>query len=94
MEPVRRFVKKMSEAKSVATSARWLAGLACKPSDKELQVLKRLLDRQRQTFAKGPEQVRSLVPEKPPPGVDAPEFAAWTAAARVLLNLDEFITRE
>src|SRR5580693_5975798 len=34
-EPVRRFVKRLSEAKSFATSARWLAGLACKPSDKE-----------------------------------------------------------
>ncbi len=67
---------------------------ARKPSDKELQVLKRLLDQQRETFAKEPEQVRALVPEKPPPGVDAAEFAAWTAAARVLLNLDEFITRE
>jgi hypothetical protein len=29
-----------------------------------------------------------------PKDADVPEFAAWTAAARVLLNLDEFITRE
>jgi mono/diheme cytochrome c family protein len=67
---------------------------ARKPSDKELAVLKGLLDRQREAFAADPRQARALVPEKLPPGVDAPEFAAWTAAARVLLNLDEFITRE
>jgi mono/diheme cytochrome c family protein len=30
----------------------------------------------------------------PPAGVDARAFAAWTTVARVLLNLDEFITRE
>ena len=29
-----------------------------------------------------------------PRDVDAAQFAAWTMAARVLLNLDEFITRE
>jgi hypothetical protein len=28
------------------------------------------------------------------PGVDSPELAAWTTVARVLLNLDETVTRE
>src|SRR5580704_3789377 len=35
VEPVRRLVRKDSEAKSFAASARWLAGRACKPSDRE-----------------------------------------------------------
>jgi hypothetical protein len=65
-----------------------------KPSEKELKVLMHLLNQQRETFAKEPAQVRALLADKPPPAVDAAEFAAWTAAARVLLNLDEFITRE
>jgi len=30
----------------------------------------------------------------PPPDVDREKFAAWTTLARVMLNLDEFITRE
>jgi hypothetical protein len=30
----------------------------------------------------------------PPEGVDAPELASWTAVARVLLNLDEAVTKE
>ena len=29
-----------------------------------------------------------------PEGTDAPELAAWSSVSRVLLNLDEFITRE
>jgi len=29
-----------------------------------------------------------------PPEADVVRWAAWTAYARVLLNLDEFITRE
>jgi hypothetical protein len=29
-----------------------------------------------------------------PPEIDRPQLAAWTTVARVLLNLDEFITRE
>jgi hypothetical protein len=29
-----------------------------------------------------------------PEGVSAPQLAAWTAVARVLLNLDETITKE
>jgi hypothetical protein len=32
--------------------------------------------------------------ESEAPGEDAKQFAAWTTIARVLLNLDEFITRE
>ncbi len=67
---------------------------ARQPSAKEVQVLKRLLDRQREAFAKEPQQARALVPADLPKDADVPEFAAWTAAARVLLNLDEFITRE
>ncbi len=67
---------------------------ARKPSDKEVQVLKRLLVQQREAFAQDPQQAKALVPADLPKGVEAAEFAAWTATARVLLNLDEFITRE
>jgi mono/diheme cytochrome c family protein len=67
---------------------------ARKPSEREVQVLKLLLDKQREAFAKEPAKGRDLVPSDLPKDADVPELAAWTAAARVLLNLDEFITRE
>jgi mono/diheme cytochrome c family protein len=51
------------------------------------------LARQRARFRSNPEAARALVG---PPGSegDTAEVAAWTALARVLLNLDETITRE
>jgi hypothetical protein len=30
----------------------------------------------------------------PPAGMDVPEVAAWTTVARVMLNLDETVTKE
>jgi hypothetical protein len=35
-----------------------------------------------------------LLSPAPPPGADAAELAAWTTVARVLLNLDETVTKE
>ena len=36
----------------------------------------------------------AVAPARRPEGVSAAEAAAWTAVSRVLVNLDEFITRE
>jgi hypothetical protein len=41
-----------------------------------------------------PEAAAKLIGRKSPAGVEAPDAAAWVALARVLLNLDEFMTRE
>jgi hypothetical protein len=64
--------------------------LARTPTAHEQQVLSRLLEQQRLVFARRPHEARQLAPE----GTDPVQFAAWTGVARVLLNLDEFITRE
>lgn len=40
------------------------------------------------------ERLSELTPLGAPPGGDAAEGAAWTSLARVLLNTDEFVTRE
>jgi hypothetical protein len=40
------------------------------------------------------ERLGELAPLGAPPGGDAAEGAAWTSLARVLLNTDEFVTRE
>jgi hypothetical protein len=66
------------------------------PSAEELSVLREMLDRQRRRFAEAgakPEELLAGQPEMPK-GVAAGEAAAWVAVARVLLNLDETITKE
>ena len=65
----------------------------------ELRLLK-LLTEQTQRFSKGtanPWELAVADPQKPPKlpeGVSPAQLAAWTAVARVLLNLDETITKE
>ena len=51
------------------------------PTDLELRKLREFLNAQRTAFAADPKD-------------KDPTKSAWTAVARVLLNLDEFITRE
>jgi hypothetical protein len=64
--------------------------LSREPSDMELAELIAYLNAERSQFAAAPEEAA-----KAAPGAGAPaEAAAWTMVARVLLNLDEFITRE
>ncbi|RUL88668.1 PSD1 and planctomycete cytochrome C domain-containing protein [Tautonia sociabilis] len=65
------------------------------PTGKEAEVLLGLLDRQRGRFASGELDPAGLIAEVPPPeGCSPVELAGWTAVARVLLNLDETITKE
>ena len=57
------------------------------PSDRELSRLESFLVRQREELDAQPEEAKKLSP-------NAPDRAAWVMIARVLLNLDEVITRE
>src|SRR5262249_31549403 len=68
--------------------------LARTPSAREQERLERLLAQQRAALVAHPGARPPLLPPKLPPGADRTELAAWTVVARVLLNLDEFITRE
>jgi hypothetical protein len=74
--------------------------LARKPTLRETQELLGLFQRQKERFATGaanPWSLATTEPDKPfllPTGARMEELAAWTAVARVLLNLDEAITRE
>jgi hypothetical protein len=63
------------------------------PNNLELDRLLEYVNRQRVTFGNDEADAQKLVADVFP---DSPvvEAATWTAAARVLLNLDEFITRE
>ena len=67
---------------------------ARRPNAHERDVLARLLAKQREKYAAAPDEAKRLAPADLPAGADAVEFAVWTAVGRVLLNLDETITRE
>jgi hypothetical protein len=67
--------------------------LARNPSRLEQDRLSRLLTREMADMEKTPADALLLTPAKQPT-TDARQLAAWTLVARVLLNLDEFITRE
>ena len=69
---------------------RWCCGRDPVPA--ELQRLLKLLEEQRATFTT--EAAQKIAPPNLPSSIAPTEAAAWTAVARVLINLDEFITRE
>jgi Protein of unknown function (DUF1549)/Protein of unknown function (DUF1553)/Planctomycete cytochrome C len=63
------------------------------PTVKELSILTRLHGDLKVLCEAKPEQAAKLLGKEKPAG-DLAEAAAWTALARTLLNLDEFVNRE
>ncbi len=64
------------------------------PRDAEENRLAQLLRALQTELAASPEEARGLAPPNLPLGLEPTQAAAWTMLARVLMNLDEFITRE
>jgi hypothetical protein len=64
------------------------------PTDAESQRLLQFLQAQRDEFARNAERAKEASAAKLPEGTAPEEAAAWVGLSRVLLNLDEFITRE
>jgi mono/diheme cytochrome c family protein len=66
------------------------------PALNETETILGLLERQRTRFAKDAENAKLFAGKRPDesPSVDTSELAAWTAVSRVLLNMDETITKE
>jgi hypothetical protein len=67
--------------------------LARPPTAAETERLGKYFDQQMSSLSKEPAEARELFPT-PVEGVAPAEVAAWVGVSRVLLNLDEFITRE
>ena len=66
------------------------------PSEFEMKRLTEFLERQRKVFQEFPKQAKSVAPSRGiaySKDITVSDGAAWTAVARVLINLDEFITR-
>ena len=64
------------------------------PSDREAALLSQMLIKQKGLFGQDTKSAKKLVGSYQPSVVDAPAAAAWVVAARTLMNLDEFLTRE
>ncbi len=70
----------------------FLAGLSREPTSGEFTTLLQFLETQRSEFQKEPDIAAQIAPKNVS---ESPiEGAAWTAVARVLMNLDEFVTRD
>jgi hypothetical protein len=71
-----------------------------KPDAKEEATLEALLKKEESRFTddkRNPWDLAADDPAKPPPlpeGVTAAKAAAWTVVSRVMLNLDETITKQ
>src|SRR5262249_55283302 len=68
--------------------------LARPPNAKEEKTLARLLVQELADYQKAPQDAALIAAAKPEGGADVRQLAAWSEIARVLLNLDECITRE
>jgi hypothetical protein len=68
--------------------------LGRQPTARESGRLLSYLEAQRRSFAAAPMEATAVAPAGGAAGAGTAEGAAWTAVARVLMNLDEFITRE
>ena len=68
--------------------------LAREPGSSELSRLRDYLQQQRDRFAADAQSAAAFAPVSRPEQISTVEAATWTALSRVLMNLDEFITRE
>ncbi|MEM7234439.1 MAG: DUF1549 and DUF1553 domain-containing protein, partial [Planctomycetota bacterium] len=90
-----RVLRELPKA-DASTRIAWMLRLTLirKPVAAEVQRLFEYFTSQVRDFASREGEVESLAPRRLPKGTSSAEAAAWTATARVVLNLDETITRE
>jgi hypothetical protein len=91
-----------SDAERIACAVRRC--LSREPDGKEMDVLQQFLDKQKKRFGQNGadpwpliadnDQAKEQLITELPTGTTAADLAAWTVLARVVLNLDETITRE
>lgn len=81
-----------SDRDRVEQAFRWC--VARNPSPGERERLLELLSKEKAAFAQAPAEALAMLPSKKDPSLDTTQLAAWTTVSRVLLNLDETITRE
>ncbi len=68
--------------------------LARSPLASEWEQANALLMDSRQWYREHPEEAKKWTSRFPLANLPVEEYAAWVALARIIINLDEFITRE
>ncbi len=68
--------------------------VAREPDTFEDGTLRNVLGQEQERFRQKPDAAKALMPKDAPAGLQATEYVPWFSLARVLLNLDETITRE
>ena len=63
------------------------------PSERETVALRKLLYDSRAWYQKHPDDAKSAAGTKEK-AAQPDELASWTAVSRIVLNMDEFVTRE
>ncbi|QIF00162.1 PSD1 and planctomycete cytochrome C domain-containing protein [Roseimicrobium sp. ORNL1] len=64
------------------------------PTEKEIKSLRALLYDSRTWYTSHADEAKALTKGYESTDISTDELAAWTATARIVLNLDEFVTRE
>ncbi|GAB4138016.1 MAG: PSD1 and planctomycete cytochrome C domain-containing protein [Planctomycetaceae bacterium] len=68
--------------------------VARKPTERELSQFQKLLESSRQWYASHPDDAKKLTGSTQANSVQPAELASWIVTCRIIMNLDEFITRE
>jgi hypothetical protein len=89
-----RLLKEGSKPDSERVEQAFRFSLGRKPTQEERQRVLTLLNKESVALEKSPEEAAAMVRPKPDSKTDVVQLAAWTTVSRVLLNLDETITRE
>ncbi len=80
------------ERERISLALRWLVSRP--PTDDELTVFGELLAESRRWYADHAAEATTVIGSFKPDDVSVEETAAWVATARIMMNLDEFLTRE
>jgi hypothetical protein len=101
VEAARQLAERMLSLDDSSDAARLAYGFrlvtARPPTSAEVDVMTRVLDKQREKYRQNAPAAEKLLAYGASPRrstIAAPEHAAWTMAANLLLNLDEAITKE
>jgi hypothetical protein len=88
-----RIMRESSGAFRERLNYAYRVALGRQPSDREAERMGKFFDDTSRGLAANPQTITALFPNQIE-GVPQPEAAAWVELSRVLLNLDEFITRD